>query len=138
MSKPGGTVPLRAFYQVFEWVEGGKDLSKVLEEIKTNAASYDWNQRVIFARVMLAGIKAIHKAGVIHTDIKPENFYLLPEPGMAAKYKLRVIDMDFSLLDGKQAPWHGHEGYVGTPGTCPPSISRERFRLRPPMFLRWA
>ncbi|MEI7728110.1 MAG: protein kinase [Verrucomicrobiota bacterium] len=120
MNKPGGTVPLRAFYQVFEWVEGGKDLSKVLEEIKTNPASYDWNQRVIFARVMMAGINAIHKAGVIHTDIKPENFYLLPEPAIAAKYKLRVIDMDFSLLDGKQAPWHGHEGYVGTPGYLSP------------------
>lgn len=120
MSKSGGTVPLRAFYQVFEWVEGGKDLSKVIEEIKTNPATYDWNQRVIFARVMMAGVNAIHKAGVIHTDIKPENFYLLPEPAIAAKYKLRVIDMDFSLLDGRQAPWHGHEGYVGTPGYLSP------------------
>lgn len=120
MSKPGATVPLKAFYQVFEWVEGGKDLAKVLDEIRTNPAAYDWNQRVIFARVMLAGINAIHKAGVIHTDIKPENFYLLPEPAIAAKYKLRVIDMDFSLLEGKQAPWHGHEGYVGTPGYLSP------------------
>jgi serine/threonine protein kinase len=120
MSKPGGTVPLRAFYQVFEWVEGGKDLSKVVEEIRTSPAAGDWNQRVIFARVMLAGINAIHRAGVIHTDLKPENFYLLPDPAMAVKYKLRVIDMDFSLLEGKQAPWHGHEGYVGTPGYLSP------------------
>jgi serine/threonine protein kinase len=120
MSKPGGTVPLRAFYQVFEWVEGGKDLSKVVEEIRTSPAADDWNQRVIFARVMVAGVNAIHRAGVIHTDLKPENFYLLPEPAIAAKYKLRVIDMDFSLLDGKQAPWHGHEGYVGTPGYLSP------------------
>jgi hypothetical protein len=69
---------------------------------------------------MLAGINAIHRAGVIHTDLKPENFYLLPDPAMAVKYKLRVIDMDFSLLEGKQAPWHGHEGYVGTPGYLSP------------------
>lgn len=120
MKKEGGTVPLKAFYQVFEFVDGGKDLRKVLDELKANPAAYDWNQRVIFAKVMMAGINAIHKAGVIHTDLKPENFYLLPEPSIAAKYKLRVIDMDFSLLEGKQAPWHGHEGYVGTPGYMSP------------------
>ncbi|MEI6297194.1 MAG: protein kinase [bacterium] len=120
MAKPGGAVPLRAFYQVFEWIEGGKDLRKVLDEVKTNPSAYDWNQRVIFSRVMIAGVNAIHKAGVIHSDLKPENFYLLPEPSIAAKYKLRVIDMDFSLLEGRQAPWHGHEGYVGTPGYMSP------------------
>jgi serine/threonine protein kinase len=116
MKKEGGVVPLRAFYQVFEWIEGGKDLRKVLDELKANPSAYDWNQRVIFGRVMIAGVNAIHKAGVIHSDLKPENLYLLPEPSIAAKYKLRVIDMDFSLLEGRQAPWHGHEGYVGTPG----------------------
>ena len=120
MKKEGVAVPLRAFYQVFEWVEGGDDLRKALDKLKTNPSAYDWNQRVIFARVMVAGINAIHRAGVIHTDLKPDNFYLLPEPSIAAKYKLRVIDMDFSLLDGKQAPWHGHEGYVGTPGYMSP------------------
>lgn len=120
MRKDGGTMPLQAFYQVFEWVEGGKDLRKVLDELESNPLAYDWNQRVIFARVMIAGILALHKAGVIHTDLKPENFYLLPEPAIAAKYKLRVIDLDFSLLEDKQAPWHGVEGYVGTPGYMSP------------------
>lgn len=120
MKKEGGTVPLKAFYQVFEFVDGGKDLRKVLDELKANPGTYDWNQRVIFAKVMMAGINAIHKAGVIHTDLKPENFYLLPEPSITAKYKLRVIDMDFSLLEEKRAPWHGHEGYVGTPGYMSP------------------
>ena len=122
MKKEGITGPLKAFYQVFEFVDGGKDLRKVLDELKTNPAAYDWNQRVIFAKVMMAGINAIHKAGVIHTDLKPENFYLLPEPSISAKYKLRVIDMDFSLLEGKQAPWHGHPGagYVGTDGYLSP------------------
>lgn len=120
MSKSGGAVPLKVFYQVFEWVEGGMDLRKVVDELKTNPAAYDWNQRVIFARVMMAGINAVHKAGIIHTDLKPENFYLLPESAIAAKYKLRVIDMDFSLLEGQKAPWDGHEGYVGTPGYMSP------------------
>lgn len=115
VKKSGGAVPLRAFYQVFEWVEGGTDLRGVLDKLRTNPNAFDWSQRVIFARVMMAGINAIHKAGIIHSDLKPENFYLLPVD-TAAKYALRVIDMDFSLLEGRQAPWHGSEGYVGTPG----------------------
>ena len=117
----------RAFYQVFEWVEGGTDLRGVLQ----NPAGYDWSQRVIFARVMMAGINAIHRAGIIHTDLKPENFYLLPEPSIAAKYKLRVIDMDFSLIEAKAAPWNGFEGYVGTPGYMSPEHLTGRVPSKP-------
>jgi serine/threonine protein kinase len=121
MRLDGGAVPKRAYYQVFEWVEGGKDLRIVVDELKASPAAYDWRQRDIFSRVMLAGVNAIHQeAGVIHTDLKPENFYLLPAPETTAKWKVRVIDMDFSILDGQTAPWDGHEGYVGTPGYMSP------------------
>ena len=117
----------RAFYQVFEWVQGGTDLRGVLQ----NPSGYDWSQRVIFARVMMAGINAIHRASIIHTDLKPENFYLLPEPSIAAKYKLRVIDMDFSLIEAKAAPWNGFEGYVGTPGYMSPEHLTGRVPSKP-------
>jgi len=120
LKKSGGAVPLRAFYQVFEWVEGGTDLRGVIERVRTAPSSFDWRQRVVFARVMMAGINAIHKAGIIHTDLKPENFYLIPAD-TPSKYALRVIDMDFSLIEAKQAPWHGYnEGYVGTEGYMSP------------------
>lgn len=118
LKKEGGAVPLRAFYQVFEWVEGGTDLRGVINALRTNPEAFDWKQRVIFARVMMAGISAIHKTGIVHSDVKPENFYLLPAD-TSAKYALRVIDMDFSLLEDKQAPWHA-EGYVGTQGYMSP------------------
>jgi serine/threonine protein kinase len=120
ISKEGSAIPMRAFYQVFEWIESGLDLRQMLDQQKANPAAYSWNQRVIFARVMTAGVNAIHKVGVIHSDLKPENFYLLPEPTISAKYKVRVIDLDFSLLDDRPAPWHGVEGYVGTPGYLSP------------------
>ena len=120
LRKDGEIMPLRAFYQVFEWVDGGMDMRKVLDELRSNPRAYDWKQRVIFARVMVAGVNAIHQAGVIHTDLKPENLYLMPDPAIAAKYKLRVIDFDASLIEGRQAPWHGHKGYFGTPGYMSP------------------
>ena len=120
LKKSGGAVPLRAFYQVFEWVEGGTDLRGVVDRLRSEPNVFDWKQRVVFARVMMAGIDAIHKAGIVHTDLKPENFYLVPAD-TPSKYALRVIDMDFSLIDGRQAPWHGYgEGYVGTDGYMSP------------------
>lgn len=118
--------PLRAFYQVFEWVEGGTDLRGVLQQLQKASDAFDWKQRVIFAKVMLAGVNALHRAGVIHTDLKPENFYLIPDNSITAKYKLRVIDLDFSILDGKKPPWHGVEGYVGTPGYMSPEHIPEK------------
>jgi serine/threonine protein kinase len=122
VSKPGPPrgQPLRAFYQVFEWVEGGKDLKNVVEEIGSAASTVPWEQRVAFAKVMVQGVNNLHRVGVIHSDLKPENFYLLPDASVEAKFKLRVIDLDFSILEGRQAPWHGREGYVGTPGYLSP------------------
>jgi hypothetical protein len=107
----------RAYYQVVEWVDGGSDLKKVIQLIRSGSKDYSWNQRVIFARVLMAGVRALHEAGVIHTDLKPDNFFLIPDESILAKFKLRVIDLDNSLIEGRQAPWHGQpgEGYVGTP-----------------------
>jgi len=131
MRLDGGAVPKRAYYQVFEWVEGGKDLRAVTDGLKASPSAYDWRQREIFSRVMLAGVNAIHQeAGVIHTDLKPENFYLLPAPETVAKWKVRVIDMDFSILEGKTAPWDGHEGYVGTPGYMSPEHFAKKVPLK--------
>lgn len=125
-SKPGGLVPKRAFYQVFEWVEGGSDLRKMLTDLEANPRSYDWNQRVVFSKVMVAGIHAIHKAGVIHTDLKPENFYLVPDSTISVKWKIRVIDMDFSILEGVKPPWIEHgDTCVGTRGYMSPEHVRK-------------
>jgi hypothetical protein len=118
VKKTASDKKLRAFYQVFEWIEGGTDLRGALNAIGADASAYDWSQRVVFARVMMAGIKAIHQSGIIHTDLKPENLFLLPDKALAVKYKLRVIDLDFAVLDGVPAPWcrDNGKGFVGTPG----------------------
>jgi serine/threonine protein kinase len=112
---------LRAFYQVFEWIEGGSDLRKLL---KAPGAAPSWGQKVLFAKMLAAGVNAIHRTRVIHADLKPENFYLIPDPALASRYKLRVIDMDSSVLEDKRAPWHGSEGYVGSPGYMSPEHLR--------------
>lgn len=100
------------FFQVFEFIEGGMSLTDVLEKRDT----FDWPHLVTFAKVMMSGVDALHKVGVVHTDLKPDNIYLLPDPAIKVGYKLRIIDLDFSILTEKPAPWLGHMGFVGTPG----------------------
>lgn len=121
LSARGTSVQMRAYYQVFEFFEGGGDLSKFLSAEKSPMGPLSWPQKVMFAKMFVSGVNAIHRIGIIHSDLKPENLYLLPDASLASKFKLRIIDMDASLLEGRRAPWEGTgEGYVGTPGYMSP------------------
>lgn len=129
--KPGAANEnFRVFYQVFEFVENGKDLRTVLVDGKTNPAQLSWEQRCLFAKLLLAGVNAIHKAGVIHTDLKPENVYLVPRADVPEKFVVKLIDFDVSIIDGVSPPWQGHiDGFFGTEGYQSP----EHFRKIAPM-----
>ena len=62
----------------------------------------------------MAGIAALHESKIVHADLKPANAYLIKDPTIGSGYQLKLIDMDFSLLADRRAPWHGFQGYVGT------------------------
>jgi eukaryotic-like serine/threonine-protein kinase len=110
------TEPPRAYYQVFEFIDAGTDLRGYLESMGRSAGGVPWGQRVTFAKVLLAGLAALHDSGVVHSDLKPENVHLIPDADVVggSGFKPRLIDMDFSLLPDRRAPWHGHSGYFGT------------------------
>ena len=103
------------FFQVYEFVEGGHDLETILAGIRRNPSSLGWSQRSIIAKVMMAGIHQLHEQKIAHCDLKPPNLQMFEDASIEAKYQLKLIDMDFSVLSDKQAPWHGHAPYVGTP-----------------------
>lgn len=102
------------YYQVFEFIEGGLNLKKVLSTRAENAASYSWEQMLNFAKVMMTSINAFHNTGIIHCDLKPDNIFLIHDPEIKVQYRLKLIDIDFSILSDVAAPWHGKMGYVGT------------------------
>lgn len=116
------TVGAPCYFQVFEFVEHGQDLRGILDRIRENPEGISWAQRMIFAKVMMAGIGALHEAKIVHTDLKPENIELFEAPYVAARYTLRIVDMDFSILADKRPPWHSDPdfGVVGTPGYLSP------------------
>jgi len=99
------------FHQVFEFVEGGKTLTDCIAA----RDEFSWEQMVLFAKVMMFGMKALHQIKIIHTDLKPDNIILIPDATVGTGYKLRVIDLDWAILADKRAPWHGKQGYIGTP-----------------------
>jgi hypothetical protein len=73
-----------------------------------------WARHVTWSRVLVSAIAALHESRVVHADLKPANVYLVKDPSIASGYQLKLIDMDFSLLSDRRAPWHGHQGYVGS------------------------
>lgn len=111
------------YFQAYEFVETGADLQQMLDEEREQhrrtkfAPTRDpsvWARHVTWAKVFLSGIAALHESDIAHADLKPANAYLLKDPTIGSGYQLKLIDMDFSLLTDRRAPWDGFQGYVGT------------------------
>ncbi|HEX8124549.1 MAG TPA: protein kinase [Allosphingosinicella sp.] len=113
----------RCYFQAFQFVENGADLQQVLDkERETHRATRKaptsdpavWARHATWAKVLVAGIGALHDVKIVHADLKPANAYLIEDPTIASEFQLKLIDMDFSVLADRRPPWHGHQGYVGT------------------------
>ena len=113
----------QTYFQAYEFVENGGDLQQMLDEeraihertkVSPLRDPATWARHVTWAKVLMAGIAALHESKIIHADLKPPNAYLVKDSSIGSGYQLKLIDMDFSLLADKRAPWHGHQGYVGS------------------------
>jgi serine/threonine protein kinase len=109
-----------AYFQAFEFVEGGMDLESVTADIRSPKPRVSWPQRILMAKVLMAGVQALHDSGVVHGDLKPANVQVFPDSSIVAGYRLKLIDLDYAVLPDRLAPWHGRQGYVGTPGYYSP------------------
>src|SRR5262245_4972631 len=116
----GGFEYDRKYHQVFEFLDKSHSLAQILDRIKFSPSAVRWEQRELMAKVLVAGINQLHKARIVHADLKPDNVMLIEDASIGMKYRLKIIDMDFSIFTDKKAPWEGHEGYFGTPGYMSP------------------
>lgn len=114
----GGDTRRRAYYQLFAWEGQANNLRDFMKNQPLFLEEKPASQRYQIACDLLTGLSAIHGAGVIHSDLKPENLMLNPDP--QGIFHLKYVDFDFSLLKGKEAPWinppkpEDKMGYLGT------------------------
>jgi len=72
-----------------------------------------WDERVADARAVVAGVAALHAAGIVHRDIKPENILRMDDG--------RLVVTDFGLAtDPGSGP--GNTVMVGTPSYMAPEV----------------
>jgi serine/threonine protein kinase len=99
------------FFVTMEYASGGS-----LRELLGAAASErPWSDRLADARAVVAGLAAIHAAGLVHGDLKPENVLRMGDG--------RLVISDFGLsraLDRMTA----RTGAGGTPGYLAPELAR--------------
>ena len=112
-------------FQVFRWIDGGFTLKDATSR-PAGAPEPDWATRVYLAKVFVSALEHLHARDVVHCDLKPENVGLeaFGLPSGETRLRPTLLDMDFSILADKTAPWHGREGYTGTPGYHSPEHLR--------------
>ena len=72
-------------------------------------------QALADARAIVAGLEAIHRAGIVHRDVKPENVLRMPDG------RLVLSDFGLAAIPTQQATL---TLYVGTPSYMAPELSQ--------------
>ncbi|MEP7051171.1 MAG: serine/threonine-protein kinase [Pseudomonadota bacterium] len=85
-------------------------LGESLGEYLRREPAIPFDTALILLRQAAAGLGAAHQAGVVHRDVKPDNFLLLGPPG--EPYGLKVIDFGLAKLE------HVHESSANVLGTA--------------------
>ena len=113
-------------FQVFPFVSGNLDLGRLVDE-GWRGRGLSGGEKLMVAAIFLAALARLHAAKIVHADLKPANVQMVRiGAGNAPLFRPLLVDMDFSVLADKRAPWHGDPsvGYVGTPGYFSPEHLR--------------
>ena len=73
--------------------EDGKDLAKVIWEDKP-----DIKKRLNLVMSTLGILNAVHKKGIVHSDLKPEQFFIIPDSSISMGYRVKLIDFDHCMI----------------------------------------
>jgi serine/threonine-protein kinase len=87
-------------------------LGESLGEYLRRAGSIPFDTALILLKQAAAGLGAAHRAGVVHRDVKPDNFLLLGPPG--EPYGLKVIDFGLAKLWNGTSAGSGANNILGT------------------------
>jgi len=106
-------------YLVMEYLDG-ETLAQLAEHGRVDVMSI-----VRFGAQIAGALAALHAAGVVHCDVKPENLFVLHDRGWGAGPAIKVIDFGVSRLVDE--PPADEASIAGTPAYMAP----EQWRGRP-------
>ncbi len=96
-----------------EYASGGS----LRQRLKEAGPDRTFEERIADARAVVQGLAAIHAAGLIHRDVKPDNV-LRMEDG-----RLVLTDFGLAVAPGQGTFVSGYSGAVGTPAYMAPEVS---------------
>jgi serine/threonine protein kinase len=103
-----------------EYAPGGS----LRQRLKDVAAATDgganprpMEERVADGRAVVDGLAAIHGAGIIHRDVKPDNVLRMDDG------RLVVTDFGLAVAPGQTTFMSGYSGAVGTPSYMAPEVA---------------
>ena len=103
-----------------EYAPGGSLRQRLKDAAATTdggARARPMEERVADGRAVVDGLAAIHGAGIIHRDVKPDNV-LRMEDG-----RLVVTDFGLAVAPGQTTFMSGYSGAVGTPSYMAPEVA---------------
>ena len=74
-------------------LENGKDLQKKIYEDKLN-----FNERLHVVKTSLGILNAVHKKGVVHSDLKPHQFFIINDSSLPIGFRVKLIDFDHCII----------------------------------------
>ena len=73
--------------------EEGMDLEKFIQNNTLNFA-----QKMELSKIIVGLIKFIHKKGIIHSDLKPQQIFMIKDNSVALGYRPKIIDFDHCIV----------------------------------------
>jgi serine/threonine protein kinase len=113
----GGNAFAPPYYLVMDYLPG-----ESLRDRLDRDGRLDPAEAVSVARQVAAGLAALHAAGLVHADVKPENVRLT-EQG-----RVKLVDLGFAHRPGEDAGLHAAGSVMGTPNYLAPELC-----ARPPV-----
>ena len=115
-------------YLVMEYIEG-RSLREVVRSYRKNNQTFSEASLITLLNELLKGLKEVHKAGIQHMDIKPENIYVRETEG--ADELSNPVLLDFGASRSQSGHSTGSNLLVGTVPYAPIEQMHERGDMGP-------
>ncbi len=105
-------------YIVMEYIPGN-NMRQMLQSLRSQKQWVVLNEAVRIVIEVARALEYVHKQGVTHRDIKPDNLMLKPEPSDDLPYRVIITDLGLAQLENTIEGEEGHSS-MGTPAYMSP------------------